>query len=202
MMRVTSTTISFRICRPALKPPRYSKRQMPSIPLPQKVNSVSSSGAQIMLTACGSDTSTVIFGSPSPDPFDEPQEVERITPAAFEAMMRSLRENDGDTTHVHGRNQEDSDDELGGPGGVTVESVDSGDGSLQDRADHLIQHIVRLQNRNPRDILLPAAPIPSPVGPPRTEAPSSTRFTALEKLTVDHFTLPLLLLTPCLIICK
>ncbi|KAJ7464018.1 hypothetical protein FB451DRAFT_1370418 [Mycena latifolia] len=131
-------------------------------------------------TLAPEDTSTVIFGSPSPDPFDEPQEVERITPAAFEAMMRSLRENDGDTTHVHGRNQEDSDDELGGPGGVTVESVDSGDGSLQDRADHLIQHIVRLQNRNPRDILLPAAPIPSPVGPPRTEAPSSTRFTALE----------------------
>ncbi|KAJ7460237.1 hypothetical protein FB451DRAFT_1500592 [Mycena latifolia] len=104
-------------------------------------------------TLAAEDTSTVIFGSPSPDPFDEPQEVERITPAAFEAMMRSLRENDGDTTHVHGRNREDSDDELGGPGGVTVESVDSGDGSLQDRADHLIQHIVRLQNRNPRDIL-------------------------------------------------
>ncbi|KAJ6576002.1 hypothetical protein DFH09DRAFT_1078358 [Mycena vulgaris] len=134
---------------------------------------------------------TVAQDSPSPDPFHGRGET--LSTADFELMLHTnFPPSSGGfraDSSLHSRQSipnrrldpERSDDEESSPETLSIASVDSGEGSLQERADRLVQHVVRLQDRDSANILAAsAAPLQPFVGAPRAPIPVATTFTALQ----------------------
>ncbi|KAJ6560922.1 hypothetical protein B0H10DRAFT_2445847 [Mycena sp. CBHHK59/15] len=111
----------------------------------------------------------ILRDSTSPDPFQD-YAGENMSEFGFN-LMRA--ETEARRNHRSG-DPEDEDDRP------TVSSVAHVGGSRQNRADYLVEQIVRLQGREPTHPVHFPASFLSPVGPPRITGLVSTTFTALQ----------------------